>query len=737
MPVYRQVPEENNKLPPVVVNLNEDFHSFTPAPLADASVALPRQAEEVDPIERVKFALRGRWPLTIALALLFGATGAYFGWMFKPVTYKSEGMIEIPYLRPRVLHPSDADQPMSLFDSQLTAQAERIKSRSIVDAALATPEWQRTGRGNTAKVATEFAFHLSAEHPPTTDLIKIAFVDRDPATAASAVNAVINVFAATFKTEAEGLEQEKMQALEVRRQQLSGRLQSLESAMEAELPAAPATGPTPLTSAVAPVLGSPTTAPVLSPGPELFRLIAQTDPIMREYLAQREMKRDTLASLKDIYGENHPEVIRQSKDLDRLTDKIYRYAAQWHPPVGETMASVAGGTGGTRVSTQPTLEQVQMSPHYQALKADAGNVHTELNNVIRRIEDLRMENSVGGRLTVVAHGEPPAVPFSDSRLKYAVAGGGVAAALPVGLLVLLGLLGQTYRFSTDAEETSTESVPMLGILPILSDRRDELEKRADAAHCVHQIRAILQMRRPMQSAYMITSAAAGEGKTSLAGALAFAFAASGARTLLIDADLVGQRLTGGFHCDRHLGLHDAIAGANLSDCIKRIEHGMRFMPVGKTGTTLAAWTLSALSIRKILAEARHHFDAVIVDTGPVLGSVEASVVAPEVDGVIFTIARGQQRWLVEKATRHLQSMGGKLIGFVFNRAQARDFNRSAFRSSARSSTTPQEPDWSPRRPVPENMRLGPLVHSVATLLPQDQDPEVSDQNHNGNGNGHR
>jgi succinoglycan biosynthesis transport protein ExoP len=214
----------------------------------------------------------------------------------------------------------------------------------------------------------------------------------------------------------------------------------------------------------------------------------------------------------------------------------------------------------------------------------------------------------------------------------------------------------------------------------------------------------------------VTSATAGEGKTSLCASLAFAFAASGARTLLIDADLVGQRLTGGFKCDRIPGLHDLIQGSTMEDCIKRVDQGLRFMPVGRT-ETLRAWTLSAAEMRTVVELARKDYDVVLVDTGPALGSVEASVVAPEVDGVIFTIARGQQRWLVEKATRHVKNVGGKLIGFVFNRAEARDFNRSAFRSSKRSSTMPEEADWTPRRESPDAERLGPLVTSVATLLP--------------------
>ena len=55
------------------------------------------------------------------------------------------------------------------------------------------------------------------------------------------------------------------------------------------------------------------------------------------------------------------------------------------------------------------------------------------------------------------------------------------------------------------------------------------------------------------------------------------------------------------------------------------------------------------------------------------------------NGVILVVARGQQRPLVEKAMQHMKAIGARLAGLVFNRAQARDFDRSVNRlSMARS-----------------------------------------------------
>src|SRR5205823_2619674 len=88
----------------------------------------------------------------------------------------------------------------------------------------------------------------------------------------------------------------------------------------------------------------------------------------------------------------------------------------------------------------------------------------------------------------------------------------------------------------------------------------------------------------------------------------------------------------------------------------------------------------ALRIRKLLNEARKEFDIVIIDTGPILGSIEANILAHEVDGVILAVARGRERGMVRSAVRKLNSLGARPLGFVFNRAAPQDFERSPYSS---------------------------------------------------------
>jgi capsular exopolysaccharide synthesis family protein len=217
--------------------------------------------------------------------------------------------------------------------------------------------------------------------------------------------------------------------------------------------------------------------------------------------------------------------------------------------------------------------------------------------------------------------------------------------------------------------------------------------------------------------YMITSASAGDGKTSLTMALGLSFAASGSRTLVVDCDMVGQGLTNRLKARSSEGLQEALCAGTLQGRVKKTTTpNLYILPIGGAESGHAG-ALSPVSIRRLLVEARRIFDVVIIDTGPVLGSLEAQVIAAAADSVILTIARGQHHQLVERSVRLLQQVGAKVAGMVFNRAEKRDFQRSVGSSSIKSmSATPR----SQRMLIAdssEESRFGPLARSVASFMP--------------------
>jgi Mrp family chromosome partitioning ATPase len=349
----------------------------------------------------------------------------------------------------------------------------------------------------------------------------------------------------------------------------------------------------------------------------------------------------------------------------------------------------------------------------QRLENEASGLRDELESLSKRIEVLRAEGSMGGRLTTISTGEIPLSPDKDRRIPIAAGAAGAGMCLPVGLVLLASLAKRKYRYSDDAHGDASSKFPLLGILPELDLNSTDGEQMAAAAHSIHQIRVSLraQAAHDSSSVYLVTSATAGEGKTSLAMSLGLSFAASRVRTLVIDCDLVGQHLTANLQAAELEGLYEALAAGSLKRVIRKTKEGVFVLPVGKVAARHGS-SLPAAGLSSLLAQARTYFDVILIDSGPILGSVEAAVVAREVDGVVFAISRGQDHGLVLRAVQRLESLGGRLTGCVFNRASRSDFDRLPYGSSW-TSTPIKAGEVNHRRLE----RFGPLVQAVAGTMP--------------------
>jgi capsular exopolysaccharide synthesis family protein len=300
-------------------------------------------------------------------------------------------------------------------------------------------------------------------------------------------------------------------------------------------------------------------------------------------------------------------------------------------------------------------------------------------------------------------------PSTDRRRLMAGVGFLGGAILPTMVVLLISVLDGRFRYSDEAN-ADMGGIPLLGILPNLPDLLTDPTQAATAAHCVHQIRTILQITGHSTEArvFAITSGSPGDGKTSLTLALGLSFAASGSRTLLVDGDLIGGGLTARLNVNAEHGVLEAMAARDIGPFIRTTDVAdLSFLPVGRAMGGYTG-TISPAAVRRLVDEARKQFDVILIDTGPILGSIEASPVAVASDGVVLCVSRGQQRQLVDRALAHMHAIGAKLAGVVFNRAQAHDFERSTNRLGL--SSVPAGTDG--RR----SEAIGPVARAVASSV---------------------
>lgn len=269
-------------------------------------------------------------------------------------------------------------------------------------------------------------------------------------------------------------------------------------------------------------------------------------------------------------------------------------------------------------------------------------------------------------------------PVSPNRLKL------IALSLAIGLVLALGVpflieyLDHTLR-SLDQVE-STFHMRGLGIVPQIESsssgsaaliNRDESHKDS----LVENFRVIrtnvLSMGNLTKPPHvtMVTSAMPKEGKTVVSSNLAVSFAHTGARTLLIDTDLRRGRLHRLFGYRKDPGLSNVLLNeVSLEEaCRPTGEENLSILSAGRhldSGTEL----LGSPRFAELMETLRGRYDRIVVDTPPVLGLSETSIMQSHVDGVLFVIWTGHTpARSARTAVDMLAANGANFYGFVLNR----------------------------------------------------------------------
>jgi Mrp family chromosome partitioning ATPase/uncharacterized protein involved in exopolysaccharide biosynthesis len=718
-----------------------------------------------DPWRVVRRGLAGRYRFACWMGVWTAFIGAFLGWYFSAPVYRSEGLVRIASVLPQVMEETDQNRPMAMFDAYLQAQQMLLSSRGLLEMAVQDDAWKALGRRPSPDEIQMLANNLKVEFKPRTDYLRVFYTDADPSLAAAAVRALINSYEKVYAAQQGDQRGQRLKALEERRQTLAARVERLEGELRKRVDELGASDVEPLQYGVAqrvmkiesslievrralaaapkaPAAGDKSAAPGRQPAGELtVEQLALTDPSLRAQLEAQGRRDDEVARLQAVYGERHPQLVKAKFDAERgqkRVDDYIRFARVLR--TGPSMQSAASAKdAATAVKTPEVLraeeavlvaqlaslkkEMVAMGGdrfRMDRLRADEESARKDLAEVTRRMQVVDAEEALGGRLSVISRGDVPLAPMLNRHLRDATAGMVGGFMLPGALLVLGSMVRPRYRNCLQAAGDLAGLVPTFTAVPKMDDPAALTTARA-TARCVHQMRVRLNSgaRERKTSVYLVTSAGAGEGKTNLALSLGASFAASGFRTLIIDGDLAGRGLTLGLGVEALPGLREAAENGTLRDHVRGTRDGLCILPTG-ADDELNAYAVPQTAIERLVDEARSTFQVILIDTGAVFGSIEASVLAPRADGVLFVVARGQREALVEQSIQHLTSLGAKLAAVVFNGAERADFERAMRAGAPRQFFNRPQAAETPADAPTIITGFGPVLDSVLSSLPLKQ-----------------
>lgn len=352
-----------------------------------------------------------------------------------------------------------------------------------------------------------------------------------------------------------------------------------------------------------------------------------------------------------------------------------------------------------------TTSSVDRSTRYATVIAQ------ELGGLVDQLDNRGSATSPNVVLNVISGPTTGLAPVSpNTRLDLAI---GLAAGLVLGVLAAVVrelLLGRTVR-SPDALR-SVAGVPVLGDVPFDKDAKRSAVAAAGTpsalrAESFRQLRTnlrFLDAADPVRSV-VVTSSMSGEGKTTTAINLALAFASTGQRTLLVDADLRRPRVADYLSLPGTVGLSTVLVGqADLEDVVQSWgETGLQVLASGALPPNPSE-LLGTPRMAAVLGSLRDRYDVVVIDTPPLLPVTDAAVVARQVDGAVLAVRHGKtSRTQVDASARALQAVEARVLGTVLTMVPIRrndEYASYGFEHSAPSGPAPSAPGPVERTPTP-------------------------------------
>jgi capsular exopolysaccharide synthesis family protein len=332
----------------------------------------------------------------------------------------------------------------------------------------------------------------------------------------------------------------------------------------------------------------------------------------------------------------------------------------------------------TSIARATAAQAVPLTAQLGSLEARQQALQTQLSQIQINVAQAPS----GGQ--IVSYAKVPVAPTSPKPVTDVLLAGLLGLVIGVALVLIQDFLDDRIRTQSDLEAAISDR-PTLGLIPKLSSWKNSKtpvllmlsQPRSPIAEAYRGLRTSLAfagLENPVR-VIEITSAGAGEGKTTTSANLAASIAESGRSVCLVDCDLRRPRVHEFFGVANSVGLTDVLTGNTALDdaCIpSNAVDGLWILPSGPLPPNPSE-LLDRNRTRGTFASLASKFDMVILDTSPVLPVTDAAVLSGAVDAVIIVATANKSTFTeMAKTIQILERVDAPILGVVLNAASEAD-----------------------------------------------------------------
>lgn len=424
-----------------------------------------------------------------------------------------------------------------------------------------------------------------------------------------------------------------------------------------------------------------------------------------------ELQRE-LAFLRTTLTNEHPKVKRVLAQIDDVEQTMAKEKQIW---LGKVQSEYEEASRKERSLMNAYASQSRavagespQASEFETLKREVEMARQNYNQMLQQFNQSSMVSAVPtNNVRIIDSATPSRTPFSPKPVADIVMGAFLGFLLPAGGIVLFNVL-RAMRLSklvgSPGSTTQLLQLPELAVIPAFAKpqpkpilrRRTPLplpEAEPASVKAPRELAAWegkvtmvaesfrfaltsllrLEHRHP-RPVFLVTSPGSGDGKTTIAANLAMALAESGRRVLLVDADLRRPSLSKLFDLPPHVGLKELILSDrpvsefNLDDfVVPTFREGVYLLPAGLVEEENPGQMFFSTRLQPILELLRSRFDAVLIDTAPVLFFSDARLMSRSCDGVALVLrSRYTHHETAMEAQRVFAADGIPVLGTILN-----------------------------------------------------------------------
>lgn len=343
-----------------------------------------------------------------------------------------------------------------------------------------------------------------------------------------------------------------------------------------------------------------------------------------------------------------------------------------------------------------TLTQNEAAVNYRIIQQEIETNKGLLEGLLQRAkENDVLVAGTPNNIHVVDYATVPTVPVGPRRLEGIGLALILSFVLGIALARYLEYLDDTIHSSDDVEKQL--HLPALAVIPaigastgrrLLSTVTLQQKKNGNGLHA--EILLNSDARSPLSEAYrhlrtsillssaggapktlLITSSQPSEGKTTTAVNTALILEQTGAKVLVVDADMRRPRLHSIFDLDNQNGLSTILASKmgesemlNLID--KHEESGVYVLTSGRIPPNPAE-LIGSEKMERLMTFLKGQFTHIILDSPPIASFTDSVLISSLVDGVLLVVHGDHaSRTIVRRSRQVLQAVGAKIFGVVLN-----------------------------------------------------------------------